>query len=390
MKRFTFVFFVLAVQIAFGQNVSDKTNKISIDYNKPVHPSILPEVTWNSPSVEYTQSLENFAQIDAVVKSEVPLVEILITITGDNNTAERKVPVTASDRIKSIKQRISLWDGNNAIKIIAINTDGGKVIGERNVKVGKDALREAVIDINRKDYALFFVTDNYENWGELVNPVDDGRTIESILKEKYGFITEVVENATLQEINNKIYDYTAKKYNPQDQLFIFFAGHGYYDNTLEEGYVVASNSEKDDKGKSTYLSHTLLRSGLDKIPCQHIFLVMDVCFGGTFDPVLAGVRAEELVDENADVQYLVNKLTKKTRKFLTSGSKTYVSDGVPGKHSPFAVKFIKALREVGGGGGRLLTLMELNTYFQALPTEPRYGSFGSDESNSDFVFVAKQ
>ena len=100
--------------------------------------------------------------------------------------------------------------------------------------------------------------------------------------------------------------------------------------------MVARNSLKNDKGRSSYISHVLLRSRLENIQCEHIFLMMDVCFGGTIDPVLAKARAEEDMDEKADKQYLVKKLTKRTRKYLTSGSKEYVSDGVAGKHSPFA------------------------------------------------------
>ena len=117
---------------------------------------------------------------------------------------------------------------------------------------------------------------------------------------------------------------------------------------------------------------------------------MDVCFGGTFDPLLTKARAGEAMDETTDTQYLVRKLTKRTRKYLTSGSKEYVSDGIPGKNSPFAGKFIQALREIGGGSGRILTLQEMNSYFQRLQTEPRFGGFGSDDPASDFVFVAKQ
>ena len=96
------------------------------------------------------------------------------------------------------------------------------------------------------------------------------------------------------------------------------------------------------------------------------------------------------MDETTDRQYLVRKLTKRTRKFLTSGSREYVPDGAPGKNSPFASKFILALREIGGGSGRILTLAELNNYFQRLQTEARYGGFGSDDPASDFVFVAKK
>ncbi len=95
------------------------------------------------------------------------------------------------------------------------------------------------------------------------------------------------------------------------------------------------------------------------------------------------------MDKVIDQQYLVKKLTKRTRKFLTSGSKEYVPDGMPGHHSPFATQFIKALKEIGGGTGRVLSLIELNPYFLRLPTEPYFGSFGTDDMQSDFVFVAK-
>ena len=37
-------------------------------------------------------------------------------------------------------------------------------------------------------------------------------------------------------------------------------------------------------GKTSYLSHSNLRTMINNIDCPHIFLVMDVCFGGTFDP----------------------------------------------------------------------------------------------------------
>lgn len=385
----TMVFFLLVVipSLAVSQSVSDQTNRIVLNYNGAVTPTVLPVISWTKPMLEFTHSVENSVEIEVEINSEMELREVTLTILNKGDSIARKIPTEQTQRKHPLKQKLYLMEGNNIVRIIAVNDHGAKVISDRTILVGKDAL--ANIDINRKDYALIFGIDNYDNYSELVNPIDDGRTIELLLKEKYGFVTEVMENATLQEINNKIYDYTARKYHPQDQLFIFFAGHGQFDETLNEGYVVASDSRKDDKGKTSYLAHSLLRSSLDKIPCPHIFLTMDVCFGGTFDPKLSGVRADEMTDEDADKKYLANKLIKRTRKFLTSGSKDYVSDGIQGKHSPFAAKFIQALREIGGGGGRLLTLNELNTYFQKLPGEPRSGSFGSDESNSDFVFVAK-
>jgi len=382
------VFLMLIVGYGNSQSFTSKTNAISLDYTQPVIATQLPEIVWTTPRVESSVSSEESMILDVLIKSDIPLKEIKLLVASGGETRERKIAVTENDLVHLLKQSLKFISGDNVITIIAENVKGAKVSSTRSVLVGNNDIVNAV-DANRKDYALIFATDNYDNWGDLVNPINDARMIESILKEKYGFQTEIIENSTLEEVTAKLYDYNTKKFNPQDQLFVFFAGHGYYDEVLGEGYVVASNSLLDDKGKTSYLSHNILRQRLENIKCEHIFLTMDVCFGGTFDPVLAKNRGE-VIDEATDTQYLVRKLTKRTRKYLTSGSKEYVSDGVAGKHSPFAAKFIQALREIGGGSGRILTIGEMNNYFQKLPTEPRSGSFGSDDSASDFVFVAKQ
>lgn len=114
---------------------------------------------------------------------------------------------------------------------------------------------------------------------------------------------------------------------------------------------------------------------------------MDVCFGGTFDPILAASRAS-FYEETNDQEYLVKKLSKKTRKYLTSGSKEYVLDGIPGHHSPFAANLLEGLKS-NGGSDRILILDEIKSYMERLQTIPRFGQFGSYENGSDFVFVAR-
>jgi len=130
-----------------------------------------------------------------------------------------------------------------------------------------------------------------------------------------------------------------------------------------------------------------LRGVINNIQSQHIFLAMDVCFGGTFDPVIASARGMA-ASETSDLEFLVRKLGTKTRKYLTSGGKEYVSDGIPGKHSPFTLKLLQALTD-GGGSDHILTLSEIKTYVEKLKPEPRLGSFGDDKPDSDFVFVSK-
>ena len=113
--------------------------------------------------------------------------------------------------------------------------------------------------------------------------------------------------------------------------------------------------------------------------------------GGRGDNVLSfefyrGVsRAYEETD---DRQYLVRKLSLKTRKYLTSGNKEYVSDGIRGQHSPFAQNMLEALRS-NGWEDKILILDEIKLYMERLLTTPRFGEFGDDQTGSDFVFVAK-
>ena len=113
-------------------------------------------------------------------------------------------------------------------------------------------------------------------------------------------------------------------------------------------------------------------------------------FGGTFDPIIAKSRGAESANELSQTEYLVRKLSYKTRKYITSGGKEYVSDGIPGKSSPFASKLLEALKSNGGADG-ILTINEINSYLEKIKSnEPRSGDFGDGEKGSDFVFVAKQ
>lgn len=217
----------------------------------------------------------------------------------------------------------------------------------------------------------------------------DGRTIANELRTAFGFNTELIENPTQEEVFLKLRQYAERKYEQLDQLFIFFAGHGFYDELTKEGFLVTRQSLQVDPGRQTYIPHSRLQTLINNNPCEHIFLVMDVCFGGTFDESVASRNVEDQIyGEPSQSEIIIRKLQYKTRKYLTSGGKEYVSDGVAGKHSPFAKQFIEALQSRGGNDG-ILTLSELMTFVEKLKTAPQSGRFGADKLGSEFVFVVK-
>ncbi len=239
-------------------------------------------------------------------------------------------------------------------------------------------------------YALLFASNVYDYYADLVNPVLDAQTIATEMSESYGVKAEVVLNPTLAETAGVIREYASKSYKPEDNLMIFFAGHGIYDEVFREGYVISKDSKMDDLGKTSYLSHSNLRTMINNIDCPHIFLVMDVCFGGTFDPHMAAAHrgaAVEYADISTD-EFVARKLKYKTRLYLTSGGKEYVPDGRPGFHSPFARRFIESLRHYGGDDG-VLTTSEILQFVEKVDPQPRFGEFGDNEPGSDFILVIK-
>ncbi len=376
-----------------AQNVTVKSNELVLDFSdqKKNYASSLPNILWFSPEHEVSFLKEGKIVLNATVSSRHPLQSVTITIldkVSSEKIGSASIKITEeNNRLVKVERNLTLTDGINEIELVAENMDGLKSISRKTVHVGSTVLADAS-KLKRADYALIFATDKYDNWPDLVNPILDGRTVANELKTAYGFKVDLVENPTQEQVLLKLREYAEKKYEQMDQLFIFFAGHGFYDDTFKEGFVVTKESLPSDPGRSSYLAHSRIRSAINNNPCEHIFLVMDVCFGGTFDEDVASRNIDDVYGEPSQSEIIIRKLQFRTRKYLTSGGKEYVSDGVAGRHSPFAKQFIEALQSRGGNDG-ILTLNELMTYLEKLRTAPQFGKFGSDKQGSEFVFVVR-
>ena len=368
-------------------------DKIKLDQNCRVTFIDLSEnpitLIWVKPDIDRFETFENAFVVKAGINTIYGIKTVNFTLNGipTGNTRGFKLADKKEHNYDELaEQEIQLAPGSNMIKITVVDNLNNVEFLERSIFLASETTK-----LYRRDFALLFATDTYDEWGDLVNPVNDAKTIAKELEDDYGFNIELVENATQQDVILKLREYAQKSYLPNDQLFIFFAGHGQFDDLLGQGYIVTKDSKKADDAKTTYISHSMLRAVIDNIPSQHTFLAMDVCFGGTFDPSIAraGNRGEDdLYEELTTDEFVKRKLRFKTRKYLTSGGKQYVPDGRPGMHSPFARKFLEALRD-GGGRDKVLTLTELYGWMERINPEPKAGGFGTDEPGSDFVFVVK-
>ena len=383
--------FSIASLAAAAQTISTRTNNFDVDLRELKNTSV-PIIHWISPETESIYQSETTYNVKFDLTCSTPIRSLLISLKDDVDAKARVTETleleTKPNQNSTVEFEVDLELGTNIIEIVAQNADGATATSYKTIHVG-DAIQSDVRELERTDYALVFATDQYDNWPDLVNPVFDARTIAKELQDAYGFKVEVVENASQNEMLKKFREYIGKQYKPLDQLFIFFAGHGTFDQMFNEGYVVPREALINDEGKTSYLSYNRLRSVINNIPCEHIFLTMDVCFGGTFDEELGISEPDERsFGGKASAEMVTKRLSYKTRKFMTSGEKQYVSDGIPGRHSPFARALLEALRSSGGDDG-ILTLREITPYVSKLKIQPRAGEFGDNAPGSDFIFVSR-
>jgi formylglycine-generating enzyme required for sulfatase activity len=369
------------VPVLAGSGFSDRTTLNTSKPSAVVRNQDPPTVQFIEPVAERGEAIAHYGS-DILIKGRVTtsskllllLVNGVETVVDADGFFERKVPLKYLDN----EIQIRAIDVNN-------NIGSASVMVNRALNPGDVASQSG--SVRGTNHALLIGTDKYNEFEGLSNPVYDVNTIATELEQTYGFAVNKVIGPTVEEFYSVLRSYGSKKYSSTDQLFIFVAGHGVFDNVFGDGYLVLTDSRKDDQNKTSYISHSNLRTILNNIDCQHIFLVLDVCFGGTFDPVVAR-RGDEYEALNRE-QFIRRKLQHRTRQYLTSGGKTYVSDGRAGSHSPFAREFIRGLRSYGGSD-RVLTISELMGFVEKVQPEPRHGEFGNNEPGSDFLFISKE
>jgi caspase domain-containing protein len=244
-------------------------------------------------------------------------------------------------------------------------------------------------------YALMFASDDYDaaDWPHLNNPVHDARAIALELRKFYGFQTDLRENQTAQAIKDTIVlDYEKRTFKPNDELLIFFAGHGDFDEADGTGYVIAKDSSGPGSYRNNQINFDFLTKWIDRIQVQHILLVLDVCRGGSiFVQDRGGNATAPTVHDQAEALQRLSGL--KTRKCMTSGGNGAVKDGRAGQGSPFAWAFEKALGEAGPGTEyTMLSLDEVSGRVKKSmrdmknPYMPEFGSCQFDMPASDFYF----
>jgi hypothetical protein len=165
---------------------------------------------------------------------------------------------------------------------------------------------------------------------------------------------------------------------PEDNLVIFYAGHGIWREKEKKGYWLLTDARLTEPG--TWLSNGEMLELIAGIPARHTLLITDACFSGSV------FKTRSI---NADKPVAVEKLSERiSRVAITSGNDTEVPDkSVFMKH---LVKALKENREKYLSAQKMFVNHILEAVMTESMTEPRYGTLElAGHVGGDYIFTRK-
>lgn len=234
-----------------------------------------------------------------------------------------------------------------------------------------------------KYYALIIGVSDYGN-NDLQDlaghPTKDATDLANILKTKYSFKNENITLLNNSPTANQIkrgFANLRKKVTEKDNVLIFYAGHGDYDQDSETGNWLPSDANPEFF--ENVITNAELKVYIKQIKSKHTLLIADACFSGS---ILKKTRAGNL---NTAPKSIKKNYELMSRKAMTSGTLKQV----PNK-SVFLKYLIKRLSD---NKNKYITSMQL---FNSLSTPvannsenlPQFGTvFGVGDEGGDFIFV---
>ena len=358
------------------------------------------KVLYSQPKVLQVSYHVDGEKIKDVFPPEVKITYPLVKEKSDVEypvVADRKteVYITAQDKsgVRSIKingrnaqskftgeyyTTISLFTGQNTIKIDAEDNMGNKST------TSFDIICTYQYDIKMnggKFFALLIAENDYvdPDIPDLGNPIKDAEALKTVLLVDYAFEPDnfyLLKNPTRSKIIQK-FEQLSNDLNENDNLIIFYAGHGYWDAYKEIGYWLPSDATANSN--SNWLRNSTVKDYIGAIKTKHTLLVTDACFSGSIFQT-RGFKGQHVVA----YQKIYNL---KSRKGMTSGTLKEVPDV-----SVFLHTLIKRLNQ---NEDKYLPVSKLfssmrDAVLNNSPNVPQFGTIqGAGDEGGEFIFIKK-
>ena len=362
----------MEAQEIYGERVGFLLNNKSEVKNFSASDKTKPELVVHSPALTngmYFQSPSKDLEILGQVFDESGVIMVSVNST-----------VCETDESGNFAMPIKLESGQNRFKISAVDGNNNELVRYIVLEYKPPLLTlEERIRQNSVYYAVLIGIDKYKDReiSSLDNPVKDCHRLYDALLNNYSFENEnvvLLENATRADILRS-FDQFARKITPEDNLLIFYAGHGYWDEFSNNGYWLPSDA--DSQEKTDWVRNSTIMDILQEINSKHTLVITDACFGGALFNSRGGVIKEEYAyeklfdlpsrkamtsgtltevpDRSSFIKYLIERLENNTETFLSS-SELFNSFRIAVINNSDAIPQYRVLENVGDQGGEFIFL----------------------------------
>jgi TPR repeat protein len=187
-------------------------------------------------------------------------------------------------------------------------------------------------------YALVIGINNYSTpLAKLKTAVNDAKSVGSMLHDRYGFqVTYLLDqNATRFKILEALSAYR-NTLGANDNLLIYYAGHGYSDHDAEKAYWLPVDA--DSATSPNRIIADDLTTGVRVLPSRHVLIISDSCYSGALTR-----DADSPVRSDGQAAFIARMLRSRSRTLMASGGDEPVSDAGSEGHSVFAYAVLHAL-----------------------------------------------
>jgi hypothetical protein len=294
------------------------------------------------------------------------------------------------DRDGNFSKNILLRLGDNPVELMAMDLYSN--VARLQFVIQREAdnalLAERLIKRYKvgQYYAMIVGNNDYRHLPKLETAVKDATEVNKLLKDSYGFETELLLNATRGDMLGTLSRLRSKML-PEDNLLVYYAGHGVFEEVSQEAYWLPVDAKENDV--ANWIISNDITSEMKRNPARHVLIVADSCYSGTL------TRAADVnLSSRGGREYFLKKMFKQpSRTLMASGGNEPVVDTGSDGHSIFAYTFLRALKEIDEA---VFTAEELFYKFvkqsvagQAEQT-PVYSILrNSGHDGGDFIFIKR-
>jgi hypothetical protein len=237
-------------------------------------------------------------------------------------------------------------------------------------------------------WALVVGINAYQSCSPLSYACNDADAVASALVDQLGFESGKLfrlkdEQATKQAILDRYLELSSIATDPDDRVFVFFAGHGYTREGLrgQIGYLVPVDGNTD-KLNSLIRWDELTRNA-ELISAKHILFVIDACY--------SGLIIQRVIPPGTG-RFVNDMLQRLSRQVITAGKadETVADGGGPaGQNSIFTGYLVEGLNGAANNASGVLTAnMLMNFVYAKVGQDDRSRQtphYGHIEGDGDFV-----